>query len=166
MRLTSGQKKAAAVAALLFLLQGAYFVFVTFHKNEPLTVGFFVEKNYRIYEIVDRVAADCRIEIGYTSGIMRDDYGEWLAAAFIAGKEPDVFLLPAEDYSLYVKTGALAELPDDFATVRSGGENAAPEAVYAVPLGADFVAVSARSKQKELAFKFLRGFVMEKANNK
>ena len=50
------------------------------------------------------------VEVTYVSGISRDDYGEWLAKRFLAGDEPDVFLLLPEDFELYAAQGALLPL--------------------------------------------------------
>ena len=50
------------------------------------------------------------VEVTYVSGISRDDYGEWLAERFLAGDEPDVFLLLPEDFELYAAQGALLPL--------------------------------------------------------
>lgn len=50
------------------------------------------------------------VQVTYTSGISRDDYSEWLAGKFLAGKEPDVFLLLPQDLPLYAAQGALLHL--------------------------------------------------------
>ena len=50
------------------------------------------------------------VKVEYTSGISRDDYSEWLAERFLAGDEPDVFLLLPEDFELYARQGALLPL--------------------------------------------------------
>ncbi|MCI6232785.1 MAG: extracellular solute-binding protein [Selenomonas sp.] len=50
------------------------------------------------------------VKVTYVSGISRDDYGEWLAECFLAGDEPDVFLLLPEDFELYAAQGALLPL--------------------------------------------------------
>ena len=53
------------------------------------------------------------MRVEYVSGIKKEDYSEWLAEKFVAGDEPDVFFLPADDFNLYATTGALMNL-DDF----------------------------------------------------
>ena len=50
------------------------------------------------------------VKVTYVSGISRDDYGEWLTECFLAGDEPDVFLLLPEDFELYAAQGALLPL--------------------------------------------------------
>lgn len=50
------------------------------------------------------------VQVTYVSGISRDDYSEWLAERFLAGDEPDVFLLLPEDFELYAGQGALLPL--------------------------------------------------------
>ena len=50
------------------------------------------------------------VQVTYVSGISRDAYSEWLAERFLAGDEPDVFLLLPEDFELYAAQGALLPL--------------------------------------------------------
>lgn len=65
------------------------------------------------------------IKVEYISGIMREDYSEWLAGKVVEGTAPDVFMILPEDFSVLQKSGSLLELdsliagddefnPDDF----------------------------------------------------
>lgn len=52
------------------------------------------------------------VEITYESGIQKEDYTEWLDGKFLTGKEPDVFLVPADTFNALASKGALLELTD------------------------------------------------------
>ena len=113
MQISRGQKISIAVLIFLILIHTANINNKITFDDKTLTVGFFVDGDYRIYDSVDKIAAKTGMEISYTSGIMHDDYSEWLAARFVDGNEPDVFLLFASDLPLYTRIGALADLPED-----------------------------------------------------
>ena len=50
------------------------------------------------------------VHITYESGIMADDYSEWLAEKLLKGEEPDLYFVLPEDFSLLVRSGALENL--------------------------------------------------------
>lgn len=67
------------------------------------------------YEIVD--AAIKRFEqkhpeihVEYVSGILKEDYPEWLAEQILLGEEPDVLMIPDEEFDLLASLGVLKEL--------------------------------------------------------
>ncbi len=67
------------------------------------------------YEIVD--AAISRFEkkhsgvtVEYISGILKEDYPEWLAEQVLLGKEPDVFMVPSGELDTFASLGVLKEL--------------------------------------------------------
>ncbi len=83
------------------------------------------------------------VRIEYTSGILKRDYSEWLAAQLIQGREPDVYMVLPEDFGMLCGLNALKPLddlmerdpetsPDDFyhAALDSGSMN---EVIYALP---------------------------------
>ena len=90
-------------------------------RSSPvLTIGIFAGSNWGVpqgepYAIIDRTIekfeeAHPGVRVQYVSGIQREDYAEWLAGEFLRGEEPDVFLLPTEDFELYAEKGGLREL--------------------------------------------------------
>lgn len=105
------------LALLIAVLLGAW---LTWRSAPVLTVGIFAGSNWGVpqgepYAIIDRTiekfeAAHPGVRVQYVSGIQREDYAEWLAGQFLLGREPDVFLLPTEDFTLYAERGALREL--------------------------------------------------------
>ena len=113
------QRKIAFV--LLVGLVVALLVTWLVQRSSPvLTVGIFAGSNWGVpqgepYAVIDRAIEKFEerhpgVRVVYVSGIRREDYPEWLAAQFLKGEEPDVFLLPTEDFELYAERGALMEI--------------------------------------------------------
>ena len=113
------QRKIAFV--LLVGLIAALLVTWLVQRSSPvLTVGIFAGSNWGVpqgepYAVIDRAIEKFEerhpgVRVVYVSGIRREDYPEWLAAQFLKGEEPDVFLLPTEDFELYAERGALMEI--------------------------------------------------------
>ncbi len=110
----------AAICAALII-----FVGVIYQYRQPVTLklGIFAGSNWDVpqgetYAIIDDViktfeAENPGVKVTYVSGIKKEDYSEWLAEQFVAGDEPDIFCVPADDFNLYATTGALMNL-DDF----------------------------------------------------
>ena len=92
------------------------------HMRTQLRVGAFVGSAWAVpssegYAIMDKAiesfeAEHPDVDVTYVSGIRPDDYREWLAEQILAGTEPDVFLLHAEDFESYAAMGALRNLSD------------------------------------------------------
>lgn len=67
------------------------------------------------YQVID--SAICRFEeahpgvrVEYVSGILKEDYPEWLAEQVLLGTEPDVFMVPAGEFDLLASMGVLENL--------------------------------------------------------
>ena len=113
------KKILAGTCAAVILLFAVHF----WRQPVILTIGVFAGNNWNVpqgetYAIIDEVirtfeAEHPNVKIKYVSGIKKEDYSEWLAEQFVDGDEPDVFLLPADDFNLYATTNALMNL-DDF----------------------------------------------------
>ena len=101
---------------------------VAYQLNQPptLKIGIFAGNNWDVpqgepYAIIDAViknfeAENPGVKVTYVSGIKKEDYSEWLAEQFLAGDEPDVFFVLADDFNLYASIGALMNLEDFIAT--------------------------------------------------
>ena len=50
------------------------------------------------------------VKVQYTSGVLKDDYSEWLAEELMEENAPDVFFVLGDDFSSFVDAGALKEL--------------------------------------------------------
>lgn len=101
-------------------------------KDTVITVGVFSDSywevqngySYRILEdaiaLFEKEHEGVRVE--YVSGILKEDYPEWLAEQMILGKAPDVFLVYGENFHDFAEIGALKNLEsliehdDDFAS--------------------------------------------------
>lgn len=65
--------------------------------------------------VVDQVIKDFErshpnVKVEYESGILKEDYSKWLSDQLISGQQPDVFLLPEDDFNLLASNGTLANL--------------------------------------------------------
>ena len=89
-------------------------------REQVLTVGFVSDSYWdaplgNCYAVID--AAIERFEeqhpgvrVEYTSGILKEDYSEWLMGQHLLGKEPDVFMVLPEDFGTLCEFGALEPL--------------------------------------------------------
>ena len=50
------------------------------------------------------------VKVIYESGIPKDDYADWLAEQVLKGEQPDLFMVPENDFSMLASTGALKSL--------------------------------------------------------
>ena len=112
----------AAIFVALIIIFAVYQA----RSQVTLTVGIFAGSNWDVpqgetYAIIDEVkknfeAENPNVKIKYVSGIKKEDYSELLAEQFIAGSEPDVFFVLAEDFNMYASIGALMDLESLIAT--------------------------------------------------
>ena len=85
-----------------------------------LTVGFVSGSYWDVplsnsYSIIDTVIERFErehpgVRVEYTSGILKQDYSEWLIDQHLLGKEPDVFMVLPEDFGMLYELGALEPL--------------------------------------------------------
>ena len=50
------------------------------------------------------------VQVKLIAGVQKADYGEWLAERLLSGQEPDVFLIPREDFDNYASKEAVLPL--------------------------------------------------------
>lgn len=89
-------------------------------KEEKLTVGVFSDSYWDVqngysYKIIDDAAQIFEerypdIEVEYVSGILKEDYSEWLAEQLLSEEGPDVFFILGDDFSSFADAGALKDL--------------------------------------------------------
>ena len=114
----------------VFLLTGQY-KRLPMNKEKTLTVGVFsdnywdVENGYA-YKILDDAIAKFEeehpdITVKYVSGIMKDEYSEWLSEQMMNDTMPDVIFILGNDFSTFARIGALKDL-DDLITEDKGFE--------------------------------------------
>ncbi len=85
-----------------------------------LHLGIFSTSNWNVpesgtYTIVDEVisrfeSAHPYVKVKYTSGIVRDDYSQWLSEQIVKGMQPDLFMVLDQDFNTMASLGALKEL--------------------------------------------------------
>ena len=89
-------------------------------KKTTLWLGTYAGSSWDVpsgqeYQFLDRVIrrfekAHPNVEVKYESGITKEDYSSWLSSKIVAGQQPDVFIVPENDFNLLASTGALANL--------------------------------------------------------
>lgn len=110
----------------ILLLVGAWIIYYDIHKNfaadsdKVITVGVFSDSywevqngySYRILEDAIAIFEESHpgVEVRYVSGILKDDYSEWLSEQILMGEAPDVFFVLPEDFNNLAEIGALKDL--------------------------------------------------------
>lgn len=124
-KIKGGKKQAAGFFCALLLCAALVIYTDTYRKinlfgEDTLTVGVFSDSywgvqngySYRILE--DAIALfeerHPSVHVEYVSGILKDDYQEWLSEQFISGTAPDVFFISGEFFSSLAQLGALRDL--------------------------------------------------------
>ena len=89
-------------------------------EDEILRFGMFAGSywdvpNGNCYEIIDDAIARFEkahpgVKVEYVSGILKEDYSEWLAEQVLLGKEPDVFMIPAGELDTLASSRILKNL--------------------------------------------------------
>lgn len=95
-------------------------LFYQHQRSAVLHIGLFAGSNWDVpdgdsYAVIDAAIEQFKqkhpgVKVTYVSGIKKEDYSEWLAEKMLAGEEPDVFVVPGEDFNMYVAMGALENL--------------------------------------------------------
>lgn len=94
----------------------------TFRKNgaHTVTIGVFSNSYWEVqngysYRILEDAAAVFEkqhpgVQVEYVSGILKEDYPEWLAEQLLSGNAPDLFFIASEDFNDFAEIGALKDL--------------------------------------------------------
>lgn len=103
-------------AALVTVAASLYY----FQHKRTITLGFFTGSAWDVpdaytYQLIDDAVekfeiAHPGVKVRFVSGIQKDDYSEYIAAALIKGNAPDVFFVLPEDFSTLAGTDALMKL--------------------------------------------------------
>lgn len=121
------KNKKNLIFGILFslLLICTWFIYNDIYKRfngeyKTITIGVFSDSywevqngySYRILEdaitIFEKQHPDVKVK--YISGILKNDYSEWLAEQLLSGNAPDVFFVLAEDFNDFSEIGALKDL--------------------------------------------------------
>lgn len=105
-------------------------------REETITVGVFsdsyweVQNGYSYQILEDAIAVFSEqhpgVKVEYVSGILKEDYSEWLSEQLLSGSAPDVFFVLPEDFNDFAEVGALKDL----APLISHDEGFQPEKFY------------------------------------
>lgn len=85
-----------------------------------LRLGLFSTSNWGVpeaetYQVVDQIIERFEeehpyIKVEYISGIVKDDYSQWLSNQIVQGEQPDVFMVLDQDFNMLASLGALLDL--------------------------------------------------------
>lgn len=91
-------------------------------KAVVLEVGVFAGSNWDVanansYVIIDKAierfeAEHDNVKIHYYSGILKEDYSEWLSQKILLGKTPDVFMILSNDMNQFASLGVMKNLEE------------------------------------------------------
>lgn len=85
-----------------------------------LEFGMFAGSNWDVanpnsYIIIDKAIEQFEkkyknVKVHYYSGILKDDYSEWLSQQLLLGKLPDIFMILSDDFNKFASLGVLKNL--------------------------------------------------------
>lgn len=89
-------------------------------KDKTVTIGLFsdsyweVQNGYSYCVLDDAIKLfekqNPGVKVEYTSGILKEDYSEWLSGQLLSENAPDVFYVLADDFNNFAEIGVLADL--------------------------------------------------------
>lgn len=108
--------------ALLVLVLLSFFGFLYYRTLRPVTLrlGIYAGSSWDVpngneYKLIDQVIdrfekEHPRVRVVYESGIAKENYSAWLSDTIVNGEQPDIFILPENDFNLLASTGSLKKL--------------------------------------------------------
>ena len=109
-----------ALLVVLIISVALAFVFWASAQEKVLRIGVYAGSswdvpNSRENKILDSLIKKFEkthphVKVIYESGIPKDDYADWLAEQVLKGEQPDLFMVPENDFSMLASTGALKSL--------------------------------------------------------
>lgn len=107
------------LAICLLIYYGTYEEFTKERKN-TVTIGIFSDSYWEVqngysYRVLDDAIKifekeNPGIKVEYESGILKEDYSEWLSGRLLSGNAPDVFYVLADDFNNLAGLGVLNDL--------------------------------------------------------
>lgn len=108
------------VAAILLLVIVAAAISRDQKDNTVLRFGMFAGSYWNVptgncYQVIDDAIqrfedSHAGVKVEYVSGILKEDYPEWVAEQVLLGTEPDVFMIPVGEFDMLASLGALKDL--------------------------------------------------------
>lgn len=112
--------------ACMLLLFSSWLLYTDGYKKLPMfreeiiTIGVFSDSYWEVqngysYKILEDAIAVFEkghpgVKVEYVSGILKEDYSEWLSEQLLSGSAPDVFFVLPEDFNDFAEVGALKDL--------------------------------------------------------
>ncbi|MGT2907730.1 ABC transporter substrate-binding protein [Streptococcus dentiloxodontae] len=97
-----------------------WLIYRHYFAQQVLTVGVYTGSSWDVpsgqgSQIIDDVIKRFEkehpnVKVVYESGISKEDYSNWLSDKIVEGDQPDVFMVPENDFNLLASTNALASL--------------------------------------------------------
>ncbi len=118
----SRKKKTIITGIILCIIIFSFTVYKIRENNKTIVLefGMFVGSNWDVanansYTIIDE-AIDIfekehpNVRVHYYSGILKEDYSEWMSEKMLLGEMPDVFMVLANDFNQFASIGNLKDL--------------------------------------------------------
>ena len=112
--------KRIIIAGLVISIVSVGFVVYPKQKQIVLTFGMFAGNQWNVpdddcYKMIDQAIKEFEeeypnVKIKYQSGILKDDYSEWVSENALKGDLPDIFMVLPEDFSTFSSVGVLKNL--------------------------------------------------------
>lgn len=105
---------------VIWLIAGDAYKMLPMFRKDVITIGVFSDSywevqngySYRILEdaidIFEKQHPGVRVE--YVSGIMKEDYSEWISQQILNGTVPDLFFVMGENFNDFAEIGVLKDL--------------------------------------------------------
>lgn len=104
----------------LILVAGMYTLYTNGESEIVLEFGMFTGSNWDVesatsFVIIDKAVEQFEAEhpgvkIHYYSGVLKEDYSEWLSRKLLEGEAPDVFMVLADDFNQFCSMGVVKNL--------------------------------------------------------
>lgn len=112
--------KRLIIVGLVFSIVTATLILFPNEKKTILTFGMFAGSQWDVpnddcYKIIDEAIEEFEkehpnVEVQYVSGILKDDYSEWLSQKALKGDMPDVCMVLSQDFDTFSSVGVLKRL--------------------------------------------------------
>ncbi|WP_061603408.1 ABC transporter substrate-binding protein [Streptococcus gordonii] len=109
-----------ALLVVLIISVALAFVFWASAQEKVLRIGVYAGSSWGVPNSRENKVLDSlikkfekthpHVKVIYESGIPKDDYADWLAEQVLKGEQPDLFMVPENDFSMLASTGALKSL--------------------------------------------------------
>lgn len=105
---------------MIWMLAGNGYKKLPMFRDDVITIGVFSDSYWEVqngysYRIIDDAIAmfeeqNPGMRVEYVSGLMKEDYSEWLSEQMLKGDCPDIFFVLNEDFNDLAEMGALKDL--------------------------------------------------------